>query len=80
LRLQKQLSRKVGDKEYPKWVITVPPKQIDSLGWNEGEPLESEIVDRVLLIRQEDVQKIQKRKEAAKKAWEKRRGEANINE
>lgn len=27
MKLQKQLSRKVGEKEYPKWVIIVPPKK-----------------------------------------------------
>jgi len=73
MRLQKQLSRKVGDKEYPKWVIIVPPKQIDTLGWKEGEYLESEVNSQELVIRREDIQKIQKRKEAAKKAWKTRK-------
>jgi len=62
MRLQKQLSRKVGDKEYPKWVIIVPPKQIGNLGWKEGEYLESEVNNQGLIIRREDIQKIQKRK------------------
>lgn len=69
MRLQKQLSRKYGDKEYPKWVITVPPKQIEVLGWNEGEFLESDINSKELIIRREDPRKAQKRKEAAEKAW-----------
>ena len=69
LRLQKQLSRKVGDKEYPKWVITIPPKQIRSLGWNEGEFLEGVITGEELLIRRENPNKAEKRKEAAEKAW-----------
>jgi len=73
MRLQKQLSRKVGNKEYPKWVIIVPPKQIDTLGWKEGEYLESEVNSQELVIRREDIQKIQKRKEAAKKAWKTRK-------
>lgn len=75
MRLQKQLSRKVGNKEYPKWVIIVPPKQIDTLGWKEGEYLESEVNSQELVIRREDIQKIQKRKEAAKKAWKTRKKE-----
>lgn len=70
MRLQKQLSRKVGNKEYPKWVITIPPKQIKTLGWTEGEFLESEINDQELVIQKEDMSKRQKRKEAAKKAWD----------
>ena len=69
MKLQKQLSRKVREKEYPKWVITIPPKQIKELDWSEGEFLESEINNQELIIRREDVQKIQKRKEAAEKAW-----------
>lgn len=73
MRLQKQLSRKVGNKEYPKWVITIPPKQIKTLGWTEGEFLESEINDQELVIQKEDMSKRQKRKEAAKKVWDTRK-------
>jgi antitoxin component of MazEF toxin-antitoxin module len=65
----KKLSRKVGNKEYPKWVITIPPKQIKTLGWMEGAFLESEINDQELVIQQEDMSKRQKRKEVANKAW-----------
>lgn len=73
MKLQKQLSRRVGNKEYPKWVITIPPKQIRALGWKEGEFLESEISSQKLVIRKEDIRKRQKRKEAAKKAWDTRK-------
>lgn len=73
MKLQKQLSRRVGNKDYPKWVIVVPSKQISALGWKEGEYLESETKDQELIIRREDAQKAQKRKEAAKKAWETRK-------
>lgn len=73
MRLQKQLSRKVGNKEYPKWVITIPPKQIKTLGWTEGEFLESEINDQELVIQKEDMSKRQKRKEATKKVWDTRK-------
>ena len=73
MRLQKQLSRKVGNKEYSKWVITIPPKQIKTLGWTEGEFLESEINDQELVIQKEDMSKRQKREEAAKKAWDTRK-------
>lgn len=73
MKLQKQLSRKVGNKEYPKWVVIIPPKQIDTLRWNEGEYLESEVNDQELIIRRENPEKAQKRKEAARKAWKTRR-------
>jgi len=40
MKLQKQLSRKVGKQEYPKYVITIPPKDIEKLGWKQGQELE----------------------------------------
>ncbi len=73
MRLQKQLSRKVGEKQYPKWVITIPPNQIKLLNWNEGEFLKSEIVNQGLVIEREDLSEIEKRSEAARKAWIKRK-------
>lgn len=76
MRLQKQLSRKVGNKEYAKWIITIPPKQVQALGWNEGEFLESEVNSRELVIRREDERKAQRMKEAAEKAWETRKQRA----
>lgn len=39
MRLQKQLSRKVGDKEYAKWVLVLPTEVVKSAGWKEGEEL-----------------------------------------
>ena len=77
MKLQKQLSRKVGNKEYPKWVITIPPKQIGALGWSEGEYLESEINGHELIVRKENPRKGEKRREAARKAWKTRKGERN---
>lgn len=54
MRLQKQLSKKLGDKEYAKWVIVVPPKLINKLGWDNGEELEAEIDDGKLIIEKDD--------------------------
>ena len=73
MKLQKQLSRKYGNKEYPKWVITIPPKQVNALGWSEGETLESEVNGHELIVRGENPQKAEKRREAARKAWNTRR-------
>jgi len=73
MRLQKQLSRKVGDKVYPKWVITIPPKKIKELDWSEGEFLESEVRNQELILWRESPQKAEKRREAAHKAWETRK-------
>lgn len=76
MKLQKQLSRKVGDKEYAKWVVAIPPKQIEALGWNEGQSLEGEITDQQLTIRKVSESETEKRKQAAEKAWVKRKGSA----
>jgi len=50
MRLQKQLSRKYGDKEYAKYVIVVKPKLIEKLGWKAGEELEAEVKGKKLII------------------------------
>ena len=50
MQLQKQLSKKVKDKEYAKWVVVVPPKQIKELGWKEGRELKTEIHQKKLIV------------------------------
>ena len=75
MKLQKQLSRKVGNKKYPKWVISIPPKKIKALGWNEGQSLEGVVTDEKLVIKKVDESEVEKRKKAAEKAWKKRRGD-----
>lgn len=41
MKLQKQLSRKVGDKEYSKYVAVFPSEAVDKSGFKEGEELEA---------------------------------------
>jgi len=72
MKLQKQLSRRVGNKEYAKWVIAIPPKQVEALGWNEGQSLEGEVTDQKLVIKKVSESEVEKRKKAAEKAWKKR--------
>lgn len=50
MRLQKQLSRKVGDKEYAKYVIVIKSKYVEKLGWKDGEELEAEVKKGKLII------------------------------
>jgi antitoxin component of MazEF toxin-antitoxin module len=73
MKLQKQLSRRVGNKEYAKWVIAIPPKQVKALGWNEGQSLEGEVTDQKLVIKKVSEAEVEKRKKAAEKAWKKRK-------
>jgi len=50
VKLQKQLSRKTKGKSYPKYVMTIPPKDIEELGWQKGMELEVRIRDNKLII------------------------------
>ena len=51
MKLQKQLSRKVEDRVYPKYVVTIPPKQIEEAGWKEGTELEAIVKDGKIVLR-----------------------------
>jgi bifunctional DNA-binding transcriptional regulator/antitoxin component of YhaV-PrlF toxin-antitoxin module len=51
MRLQKQVSRVVGDSEYVKWVVVVPTSEIEKLGWMEGQELESVVERKKLVIK-----------------------------
>jgi len=41
MKLQKQLSRKVGEKRYPKWVLVIPPDVVEKSGFKEGDELKA---------------------------------------
>ena len=51
MKLQKQLSRKVANKEYIKWVIVIPSEIIDKLQWADGDHLTPSVEGRILSIR-----------------------------
>ena len=51
MKLQEQLSRKVKGKTYPKYVLTVPPKNIETLGWQKGTELEVCIEGNKLVVK-----------------------------
>ena len=53
MKLQKQLSRRVGETTYEKWIIVIPPSKIEKLGWKEGEELEGEVEENMLKIKPE---------------------------
>lgn len=50
MKLQKQLSRKIKGKAYPKYVMTIPPKDIEELGWQKGMELEIRVSNNKLII------------------------------
>lgn len=51
MKLQKQLSRKVDDKEYPKYVVTIPPKHIAEVGWKKGTELIAVVEEGTIVLR-----------------------------
>ena len=51
MKLQKQLSRKVGDTEYAKWGLVIPRTIIEQLSWKEGQELEAEIKENKLVVK-----------------------------
>lgn len=48
--LQKQLSRKVGNKEYVKYVVIIPPLFINLLKWDSGLKLRPHINEGSLVL------------------------------
>ena len=50
MKLQKRFNRKVNDKEYSKWVVTLSPEDVEELGWNEGIELDSKVKDSKLIL------------------------------
>ena len=57
MKLQKHFSRKVGDKEYSKYVAVFPLEVIEKSGFREGDELEAETKEGKIIIRIKDVEK-----------------------
>jgi bifunctional DNA-binding transcriptional regulator/antitoxin component of YhaV-PrlF toxin-antitoxin module len=55
VKLQKQLSRKVEGKAYPKFVVTIPPRKIEEAGWKEGTELEAVVKDDRIILRPKQI-------------------------
>jgi antitoxin component of MazEF toxin-antitoxin module len=51
MKLQKQVSRKVKNKEYMKHVIVVPSDEVEKLGWKEDQELEYEVSQDTLVVK-----------------------------
>ena len=54
MKLQKRFNRRVGDKEYDKWIVTIPPEDINRLGWKDGADLEVVVKDGKLVLKPKD--------------------------
>ncbi len=51
VKLQRRLGRKYQGKEYVKWIVVIPPKQVRELQWGEGETLEGVVKGQALILR-----------------------------
>ena len=51
MKLQKQLSRKVKGKSYSKYVVAIPPRHVEELGWKVGVELEAVVGANEVLLR-----------------------------
>lgn len=51
MKVQKRLNRKVGDKEYAKYEVDIPPSVIEKVGWKEGTELDVDIKDKSIILR-----------------------------
>jgi len=54
MKLQKQLSRKIGNKKYPKYVTVIPPKIIKESGFQEGDELSAEAKKGEIKLRRKE--------------------------
>ncbi|AIC15251.1 hypothetical protein NVIE_010250 [Nitrososphaera viennensis EN76] len=50
MQLQRRLNRVVGDKEYSKWQVVIPPETVEKLGWKEGQELDEQVQGHKLIL------------------------------
>jgi antitoxin component of MazEF toxin-antitoxin module len=51
MKLQSQVSRKVGDTEYEKSWVVIPQAILKLLKWKHGQELDGEVKDGKLIIK-----------------------------
>ena len=51
MKLQTRTNRRVGDKEYRKWYVDIPPETIQEAGWKEGSELEVVVKDGKIILK-----------------------------
>jgi antitoxin component of MazEF toxin-antitoxin module len=55
VKLQKRFNRKVGNKEYSKWVVVLPNDKVQELGWKEGAELDIDTKKGTITLRPKDI-------------------------
>jgi len=51
MQLQKQKTRVVKGKAYYRWMVVIPPKEVERLGWAEGQDLTARLVAGRLVLK-----------------------------
>ena len=57
MKLQKQLSRKVGNITYPKYLVVIPPKVVKEAGWKEGTELSVDVKEKKIILKPKNISK-----------------------
>ena len=50
MKLQKQVSAKKGEQKFYKYVLVLPNKTVEELGWSRGQELVCNITSKSLLL------------------------------
>ena len=51
MKLQKQKGREYKGKVYAKYFVTIPKKDLEKLGWTEGQELKGIVADGMYILR-----------------------------
>ena len=51
MKVQGQVSRRVGKKEYRKFWVVIPNEIVEKLGWGEGQEVSPEVKGHTLLLK-----------------------------
>jgi antitoxin component of MazEF toxin-antitoxin module len=51
MKLQKRFNREVEGVEYSKWIVTIPPEEIEKLHWRAGQELDTVVKNNELVIK-----------------------------
>ena len=50
MKLTKSINRKIGSKEYHKFIVTIPNKHLEKLGWDDHTELNMVVRGKKLII------------------------------
>ena len=51
MKLQSRVNRRIGNKEYRKWYIDIPPDVIEKIGWKESLELDYDVKNHQIVLR-----------------------------